>query len=111
MLTDYAKSYLLKAPSESDSSFGPVWKLLNDNNAWEGWDFEPKPVFVHCPIDDVVPYANAYVAALELGMDPNNPDVIHQVAPIPLIYAVMGNFHIAAYPPAMLEAFRIIRTP
>lgn len=89
---------------------GTVYPLLVANNAWQGWGTAPTPVFVHCPIDDVVPYANAVVAATMLGLKPQeNPDVIHEVAPIPFVAQVMGSIHVGAYPTAMLEAFKIIR--
>lgn len=109
MLTEYGTTTLLKAPTDTDPTFGPVWKLLFDNNAWQGWGAAPKPVFVHCPIDDVVPYGNAVVAATMLGMNPLDPAVIHQVAPVPFVAQVMGSIHVGAYPTAMLEAFKIIR--
>jgi pimeloyl-ACP methyl ester carboxylesterase len=89
---------------------GAVYDLLLANNSWNGWGTLVKPVFVHCPVDDVVPYANAYVAAAMLGMHPEtNPDAIREVAPIPLVAQLMGSIHVGAYPTAMVEAFKIIR--
>lgn len=102
MLTDSAKSTLLVED-------GAVYELLEGNNAWEGWGFAPTPVFVHCPYDDVVSYANAEIAAEAFGLDPEDPDVIHEVFPIPFVAQVMGSIHVGAYPTAMLEAFKIIR--
>ncbi|HSV91608.1 MAG TPA: lipase family protein, partial [Desulfobacterales bacterium] len=82
---------------------GSVHELLDDNNAWEGWGSAPPPVSVHCPLDDVVPFANATVAAGKLGA------TTKLVGYVPFVAQAMGSIHIAAFPTAMLEAFRIIR--
>ncbi len=90
-------------------SGGSVYDCLAENDAWQGWGSTPRPVFVHCPLDDVVPVENAVAAATALGMNPFDPAVIHLVPPIPLVAQVMGSIHVGAFPTAMLEAFKIIR--
>ena len=103
MLIDGSANALLALPPAGDGSGGAVYQLLAANNAWSGWGTLVKPVFVHCPIDDVVPAANAAVAAGILGCE------TRWVAPVPFVAQVMGSIHVGAYPTAMLEAFRILR--
>jgi pimeloyl-ACP methyl ester carboxylesterase len=89
----------------SDGDTGPVHQLLVENDAWYDWIPRSPLVFVHCRGDDVVPYDNALKAQAAYG---GLPEIV-DVAAIPLVATVMGTTHIAAFPTAMLAAFRIIR--
>jgi pimeloyl-ACP methyl ester carboxylesterase len=82
---------------------GAVFGLLQANDSWTGWTSGTRPVFVHCRYDDVVPFANAEAAVGVYG------GTIHEVGYVPFVEAVMGSIHVAAFPTAMLEAFKIIR--
>jgi pimeloyl-ACP methyl ester carboxylesterase len=82
---------------------GPVYPLLAANDAWAGWTSTTTPSFVHCRADDVVPFANAEAAVAVYG------GTVHEVGYVPFIEQVLGTFHVAAYPTAMLEAFKVIR--
>jgi pimeloyl-ACP methyl ester carboxylesterase len=89
---------------------GLVYQLLTESDAWQGWVPAAPLVFVHCRDDDVVPYANA-VKAQEFYFKTFGKLVpIVDVPAIPFIASLMGSNHIAAYPTAMLAAFKIIRT-
>jgi len=99
MLDDAAEALL-------NAKAGPVYQLLFENDAWQGWTPSSPLVFVHCRADDVVPYDNAVRAKEAYG---NVPRIV-DVAAIPLVSQVMGAVHVGAFPTAMLEAFRIIRS-
>jgi pimeloyl-ACP methyl ester carboxylesterase len=87
---------------------GVVYQHLEDNNAWVGWNpaWGVPIFFVHCPADDVVPYANATVALNELPA--GTVASLIDVPPVPFVDQVAGSIHVAAYPTAMLAAFKII---
>jgi dienelactone hydrolase len=88
---------------------GKVYDLLAENDAWQGWVPTSPLVFVHCREDDVVPITNAEVAQLYYKTNSGVTFPIAEVQAIPFIESVMGTTHVAAYPPAMLAAFTIIR--
>ena len=87
---------------------GAVYGLLAANDAWQGWVPAAPIVFVHCPLDDVVPYENAEVArGILVGLGLPVPPIV-DVPPVPIIDELAGSVHLAAYPTAMLAAFTII---
>jgi len=99
---------------------GPVYNLLAVNNGYSGWVPLSPLVFIHCPVDDVVPYANAVVArnylvaAAQAYLGPlfnplMIPDIV-DVVPVAFIQDVMDETHIAAFPTAVLAAFKAITT-
>ena len=102
MLTAAAISTYLASPG------GTVYQLLEANNAWQGWTPQCPLAFVHCPDDDVVPDENAAVAQLYYASK-GIPVPVIPVTAVPFIESVLGTTHVAAYPPAMLTAFKLIR--
>ena len=97
-------SMLTAAAVASLSPGGAAYGVLQANDSYMGWNVTAPLVFVHCPIDDTVPYANAQVAAAALHAP------IVNVQPVALIAAALGSTHAAAFPPAMLAAFTAIET-
>jgi pimeloyl-ACP methyl ester carboxylesterase len=97
------------AIAELSSQQGTVYGHLKANNAWVGWNASLRvPVyFIHCPLDDVVPYQNALVAQAALRSLNTAAEVV-PVPPVPFVDQVAGSVHAAAYPTAMLVAFKII---
>jgi len=95
---------------ELEPGRGVVFNLLKANDAWALWSGPPSPVpllIVHCPTDDIVPYANAVALANHFGI---STDAIVQVPPVPFVETLLGSVHVAAYPTAMLAAFTAIQT-
>jgi len=99
---------------------GAVYSLLAANNGYPGWVPTAPLVFVHCPVDDIVPYQNAVVARSYLVAMAQaylgplyNPEMIPEIVdvePVAFIEGAMGETHIAAFPTAVLAAFTAIRT-
>jgi len=107
-------------PPDSLVPGGSVYNLLAANNGYAGWVPLAPLVFVHCPVDDIVPYQNAVVARSYLIAAAQSylgplfnplmiPDIV-DVAPLPLISDAMGETHMAAFPTAVLAAFTAIKT-
>jgi len=107
-------------PPDSLLPGGPVYNLLAANNGYVGWVPLAPLVFVHCPVDDIVPYQNAVVArsylitAAQAYLGPffnplMIPDIV-QVAPVPFISDALDETHMAAFPTAVLAAFTAIKT-
>lgn len=106
MLSDDALTNYLVPPD------GEVYTLLADNDGWSGWTPVTPVVMIHCPVDDVVYYANATDAQqkfMEMGV-PAELVPIFDVQPLPFVGTLLGSTHMAAYPPAMLKAFAAIQT-
>ena len=61
--------------------------------------------FIHCPVDDVVPYQNALDAVDALNTADGLNLTITNVQPVPFVAQVLGSNHVAAFPTAMLAAF------
>lgn len=106
-------------PPDSLAPGGSVYTLLAANNGYVGWVPLAPLVFVHCPVDDIVPYQNAVVArsyliaAAQAYLGPFfNPLMIPEivdVAPVPFIADATDETHMAAFPTAVLAAFTAIR--
>jgi hypothetical protein len=89
---------------------GAVYGLLAANNGYGGWIPTAPLVLIHCPVDDVVPYANSLVVqAAYAGLPPGLVSLVN-VPPVPFIDSFLGSLHAAAFPTAMLAAFTAIQT-